>query len=304
MSRYTPINSRMRFLFCMFLVISVPNILFTTANADENDQIEFMEYFFEYRYKDSEEKTSFRTSIQLEINHTGFEFPGNGTIKYYAEDLIQAPRLLLLMSQVFPSKFVNFFLNHETNEFYQTYYYNRTESNDPNFNTSNYLTPFWMHETLDEIINFQSFGRVYFFNSSSPSSLAIDDIVTISHGTKRWSDSFGGKLFDTHTVTCFVLSLDVFIGDDVTFAHIYYDRATGMLMYGHLYFKQVNESGKTIGEIKIHHVTSTFSISQKINGWLFAMIGVLLVIAFSAGWMVYSVIKNGKKKKPSRLDQI
>lgn len=294
----------MRFLFCVFLVISIPNFLCKKIGAEEDDQIEFMEYLFEYKYKDPDEKTSFKTSIQLEINHTGFNFPGNGTIKYYVEDLIADPPLLLMISQVFPPEFVNFLINHETNEFYQTYYYNRTESNNPNFNTSSYLTPFWMHETLDEIINFQSFGRVYFFNASSPASLAIDDIVTISHGTKRWSDSYGGKLFDTYTVTCFVLSIDFYIGDDVKFAHIYYDRATGMLMYGHLYVKQVTDSGKTIGEIKIHHVSSTFPISQKINAWLFATIGVLLALGCGAGWIGYNLIKNGKKKKPSRLDQI
>ena len=136
----------------------------------------------------------------MEINHTNFDFPGNGTIRYFVEDLIDDPRLLFMMNDVFPTEFINFFHNHEPNEYYQTYYTNRTESSDPNFSTGNSYTLFWMHETLDEITNFQSFGRVYFFNTSDPYSLAIDDIVTISHGTKRWSDSFAGLGYLFHFV--------------------------------------------------------------------------------------------------------
>ena len=291
-------------LVLIMILFSTPNFLTTHVKGADNDQIKHMEYLFEFNFENADEKIKFKTTMRLEINHTDYDFPGNGTIKYYVEDTMNHPLLVLMLSDVLPSEFIGFLQNHEEDEYFQTYYTNRTESTSPTFNTSNSYLPFWMHETMDEITNFVNFGRVYFFNTSDPYSLAIDDIVTISHGSKRWSDSFGGKLFYTHLVTCFVLSLDIIIGDDEIFAHLYYDRANGMLMFGHLYFKQVIETEKTVVELKLYHISSTFPISEKFNTWLIGTISVFLIAGCFVGWIGYTIIRNGKKSKPSRLDQI
>ncbi|MHA1112362.1 MAG: hypothetical protein ACTSRE_14800 [Promethearchaeota archaeon] len=294
-----------RFILVMIIILfCTPNFLITPVKGAENDQIKHMEYLFEFNFENADEKMKFKTTIRLEINHTNYEFPGNGTIKYYVEDLIADPLLLLMLSDVLPSEFINFLHNHEQDEYFQTYYTNRTESTSPTFNTSNSYLPFWMHESMEEITNFVNFGRVYFFNTSDPYSLAIDDIVTISHGSKLWSDSFGGRLFHTHLVTCFILSLDIIIGDDEIFAHLYYDRANGMLMFGHIYFKQVIETEKTVVELKLYHITSTFSITEKFNIWLIGTISVFIIAGCLIGWIGYTIIRNEKIRKPSRLDQI
>ena len=100
------------------------------------------------------------------------------------------------------------------------------------------------------------------------------------------------------------MSLDIIIGDDETFAHLYYDRGTGMLVYGHLYFKQVTETEKTVGELKIHQISSTFLLSQQFNAWLIGTISVFIIVRCVIGWLGYTLIRNGRKIKPSRLDQI
>lgn len=291
-------------LILIILLFCRSNFQIPSVQSQENNQIKHMEYLFEFKFRNADGKSTFKTTIHLEINHTNFEFPGNGTIKYYVEDLIDDPLLLFMMNDVFPSEFINYFHNHEQDEYYQTFYTNRTESSSSTFNNSNSYVLFWMHETMEEITNFVNFGRVYFFNTSDPYSLAIDDIVTISHGSKRWSDSFGGRLFDTHLVSCFILFFEINIGDDEVFAHMYYDRTNGMLMFGHLYFKQVTETEKTIGELKIHHISSTFALAQKFNLWLIGTICVFCIAGCFIGWIGYTIIRNGEKIKPSRLDRI
>lgn len=292
-----------RFLL-MLLVISSSLLFIPTSSGSESDQIEYMDYLLEFKFKNSDENFDLKTRLQLEINHTGFVFPGNGTIKYTIEDAMTDSRVLYLISQVYPIEFVNYFSDPTSSDYLLTHYYNRTESPDPLFNTSKSFTIFWMHEEMDYIENFISFGRVYFFNTSSPFSLAIDDVVPISHGSKRWSETFGGRLFDTHISTCFILSIDAQIGDDRTYIHLYYDRATGMLLYGKFYVKQVTDDGKIISVMEIHHISSTFPITSSFNWWL-----ILTIIVFSGAgaivsWVIYNLVRNGPRKKPSRLDEI
>ncbi|MBN2155197.1 MAG: hypothetical protein JW776_04085 [Candidatus Lokiarchaeota archaeon] len=297
-----PLKNVVSLTLLLFIVLQM--IPICPVYADDSNQIEQMKYLFEFKFKDSEEKIQFSTNLQLDINHTGFDFPGNGTLRYYVHDPLSDVRLLLMLDQVFPTEYVNYLMYHESDEYYYSYYSNRTESTDPSVSANTSYTIFWMHETMEEITNYVNFGRVYFFNTSAPKSLVVDEIVTISHGPKRWSDTFAGKLFNPYAVTCFKLLLEVSIGDDETFVHCYYDRGTGMLMYAHMYIKRIRESERTIGELKIHHISGSFSISQSFNWWFLATIGASSLIAVAIGWMTYNFCKNDKKKHPSRLDQI
>jgi hypothetical protein len=291
-------------LMILFFCISYQFLSVPQVSALNADQIEYMDYLMEFKYKNTNEKIHFKTRIQLEINHTGFEFPGNGTIKYTIENPMLDIRLLYIISQVLPPEFAEYFSDPESAEYLLTYYHNRTESPDPNFNTSNSYTIFWMHEDLEYITNFISFGRVYFFNTSNPFSLAIDNIGTISHGTKRWSETFAGRFFDFHTSICFILSLDIIIGEDETYFHMYYDRATGMLMYAKFYMKEFTETGKIFSQLEIHHVSSTFPVSERFNWWILLTITFFSGIGATFSWISYVLIGNRNRKKPSRLDEI
>ena len=290
-------------LFISFMFLC-PIFFLSSASGSDSDQIKQMDYLLEFTFKNNDGKSTFKTRLQLEINHTGFEFPGNGTIKYTLQDPFVDPRLLYLVSSVFPVEYVNYFTDPSSADYFQVYYFNRTESSNPNFNTTNMYTIFWMQEEQEFIDVFLKFTRLEFFNTSSPKTLPIDEIKTISHGAKRWSETFGGKLFDTQVTTCFIVSRDILIGDDETYIHVYFDRATGVLVYGKYYIKQVSSSSKNELVLEIHQISSNFELADRFNWWLLLTITVFSAVGALAGWIIYNLVRNGGRKKPSRLDEI
>lgn len=284
------------------LIISF-SILFTSipqAIGKSSNNSTDLTYRTSFYFKNSTLNIKINPTIDLIINHSGYEFPGNGTIHYYFSQNITQFAIINALKMFFTPNIITYIQNHTSNQYFTTFYSGRTESVDQILNVSDndFWTYFWIAADQNSLENIQKGSYIYFFNESNPNGLGCDGKFVI--GTNNMDESHLNMWFSPTTTIAYRLSLDLSIGS--TFFKIinYYDSNHGVLLRSDINFNTNNQLGDLQGDFSFLLIKSNLTLEKSFN-YNF----LILMFSFAAIVIIISLIavKIIKSKKLSRINQ-
>lgn len=298
--------SVMAILFISFTIL-IPLLPLTSATNGNPTQLS---YRTSLNFENSTLDVKIKPTIDLTINHSGFEFPGigNGTIQYYFSQNITEPAILNSLKMFFTPEIIQYLQNHTSNQYFTTYFSGRTESTNQNLgiNDSDFLTYFWIAADKQSLSNIQKNSYIYFFNKSDPSGLGCDGKFKV--GTNSMDESQLNMVFSPTTMVAYKLYLKLSIGDSFFNIINYYDSSYGVLLNSNVKFNTEDQLGNLQGDFSFQLVTSNLAFEKSFN-YIFLILMIsfaaIVIIIFTITMKVIKLRKLSKKnQKKNRLENL
>lgn len=285
------------------LFTSVPQAIGTNTNSSTD-----LTYRTSFYFKNSTLEVKTNPTIDLIINHSGSEFPGNGTIHYYFSQNITQSAILSALKMFFTPEIINYIQNHTSNQYFTTFYSGRTESYYQNLNNSDqdFWTFFWIAADQQSLGNIQKGSYIYFFNESNPSGLGCDGKFAI--GTNSMDESLLNMWFSPTITNAYKFYLDLSVGSSNINIVNYYDSNYGVLLRSDIIFNTNDQLGNLQGDFSFQLVKSNLALEKSFNyNFLILMVSfaaIIIIISLMIVKIVRSQKLNRKNQKRSRLENL
>ncbi len=208
------------------LSTSSMDILPTNTIQAQNDELS-LSYSFSYTIQENTTETN---SLTLDLAIMGDDLMyGNGSIRYRLSDNIENEDLLEVLALVFNPDQVEYFEDHDPEDYFETYFSYRRENyrNDPTDFTDNAsYTLFWLNSS-DQSANFlRDFQQIPYFAVSDPFTLTLQK-TRPAVASPNWSPESGDLAKNVPILETYYLFLNL---DSNLRVKLYYDLTWSLLL--------------------------------------------------------------------------
>lgn len=310
-------RNRLRLICTLFLfLISWQYIIFNlkyiaistkALNVNSNNQnfslVYELQYSHKYDYFNIDHKENFQINITVEFESLTNQM--NGTIEYFLNKNISYSELSSLLTTYITGAPKAYITNHLLGESYQTYFFDRVESEENRITKNSTYVNFWIGNSIAVIGDEEKF-----FVSEYPISIPVVGLPKLMRINNFW-ETWNFFSFNIEgIINSFYLRLQTTtVTVDINMEN-YYESQTKILVLSNVYYKEthpIGEETQTFNLNLINYSSSLFpSYSFENIPFLYftilTIVGVIIVAIVFATRFIYKKLKE--KYRPGEYVRI